>query len=366
MTYRLILASLICMMSVYISSCSKQSMESKQIHLIDSSTDMIEVNTLVADSMWIKLENIPEAMIGDVKRIIEHDGTIYILNISSKKGLIAFDCNGKYLNAIGQQGNGEGEFADIIDFAVNTSTGKIAILTPNSTIYIYNSNGKFEKEFRPTESLLWHISFNGEHYICSTDHCTYTEGDNAFLLYVFTQDFHLVGKYIPVLSQQMPSTSMFEGMLTTIGKETYYMDMFNNSLYEIKNGEQPMSLYSFSLPDPMPISVFTGGMTFYEQQTKHDWIKSFMPLHESFFLTYVVGGHLCMARISNEGDIVSSGLVGGILPKMFPGNNKTILSPVTKEEYLVDWQDVPYKNVLVKDLEDNVMLLRWRLKDVHK
>lgn len=362
MHYHLILASIICVMSAVLSSCKMQNTDSKQILLEDSSSNVIKVKSLVADSIWIQLEDIPEAMIGDVKRIIEHDETIYILHLTSKKELIAFDCNGKYLNTIGQQGHGEGEYPDIIDFAVNTQSGEIAILAPNSTVYIYNPDGKFVKEYRHvTESLLWHITFNGEYYVCSTDHSTYTEGDNAFLLYTFTQDFQLVGKYIPVLPQQMPGISMFEGMLSTIGRNTYYMDMYNHTLYYIDKGASPVSILSFIMPDPMPLTAYASAMTFYQQQTTHDWIKTFLPLDNSFLLTYVIQGNLCIAEITKEGKPKFEGLAVGILPKMFPGSQGTILSPVTKEYYLEEWMNVPAEDITTKEIESNIMLLRWRL-----
>lgn len=104
-------------------------------------------------------------------------------------------------------------------------------------------------------------------------------------------------------------------------------------------------------------------MEFYMQQTKHDWIKTFIPLQDSFLLTYVVNGNLCMAEISNEGKIKVSGLIGGILPKMFPAAHGSILSPVTREEYQTEWLGIPEEELTIKDMEGNLLLLRWHLNE---
>ena len=357
----LLKSSILCVAILMLASCMTSRTEDKDINLENSSEHLIKVSDLVSGSEWIQLDPIPSASIGNATRIIEHDGKIYILDLTSRKEVLAFGIDGKFLNTIGVQGNGQGEYPDILDFAVNTTNGDIAILAPASTVYVYNEDGDFIRSAKLTESLLWHIIFIKGLYVCSTDHCTYTEGDDAFLIYTFTSDFKPGGRYIPVLSQQMPSTAMFEGLLSSQGDTGYYMDMFTQSLYEIKNGGTPFPLFRFSLPDAMPNSVFSDGMEFYMQQTKHDWIKTFIPLQDSFLLTYVVGGNLCMARISNEGKIMASGLVGGILPKMFPADHGSILSPVTREEYQTEWLGVPEKELTVKDMEGNILLLRWYL-----
>ena len=346
-----------------LSSCMTTKIEDKDISLKDTSEHIVKVSDLISKYEWIHLDSIPNASIGNAARIIEHNGRIYILDLTSRKEVLTFGADGKFLNTIGVQGNGHGEYPDILDFAVNTTNGDIAILSPASTVYVYNEVGNFIRSVKLTESLLWHIIFTQGHYICSTDHCTYTEGDDAFLIYTFTSDFKPEGKYIPVLPQQMPSTAMFEGLLSSQGDTGYYMDMFTHSLYEINNSGIPDLLFTFSLPDAMPNSVFGESMEFYMQQTKHDWIKTFIPLQDSFLLTYVVNGNLCMAEISNEGKIKVSGLIGGILPKMFPAAHGSILSPVTREEYQTEWLGIPEEELTIKDMEGNLLLLRWHLNE---
>ncbi len=349
------------LIAVLLSGCKKESSKSKIVELSDASSNVILVKDLMSNCQWIQLDSIQEALIGDATRIIEYDEKYYILDIASRKKVLVFDETGKFLNSIGNLGSGEGEYVNVLDFAVNTDTGEVIILSDASTVFIYNSDGSFIKNKKLTESLLWHITFADGQYICSTDHCTYLEGGNAYLLYVFDENLNEEGKFLPVLSRQMPSTMMFEGILTSLGGESFYMDMFNRSLYKIKKGIEPIQLYEFSLPDPMDISIFAGGMDFYMQQTQHDWIKSFIPLKNSYLFTYVVGGKLCMAEIMQDGSLQNNGLVGGILPKMFPGSNDCILSPVSRLEYEMEWQGKSEEEISNETIHSNLMLLKWNL-----
>lgn len=339
--------------------CGTEKSSNIRIDLEDASAHVINVRDMADECQWIQLDSIPDAIIGDATRIIEHDDDFYILDLSTRKEVVVFDKDGKYINSIGRHGSGEGEYADILDFAVNTSTGDITILSSGSMVYVYTKDGKFKKSSRLTESLLWHIAYAGGQYILSTDNCTYPEGENSYLLYCFNDDLQETGKYVRVLSRQMPSLNIFEGMLSTRGGRCYYMDMFSRSLYEMKEDEAPCQLFEFMLPDPMPLSVFEEGMEFFMQQTRHDWIKSFLPLNDSFLLTYVAGGSLCIADITYVGQVAASGLIAGVMPKMFPGQGNSILSPVSRQDYETEWLGLPPDRLAPEVMESNLMLMKW-------
>ncbi len=344
---------------VMLSGCSSGDSGNIRIELTDASGNVINVREMAAECQWIQLDSVQDAIIGDATRIIEYDDDFYILDLSTRKKVVVFDGNGSYVNSIGRTGSGEGEYTDILDFAVNTSTGDVAILSSGSVVYIYGKDGKFKKSSQLTESLLWHIAYAGGQYILSTDNCTYLEGENACLLYCFDEELRETGKYIKVLSRQMPSNNIFEGMLSARGDRCYYMDMFSRSLYEVEAGDAPHKLLEFILPDPMPVSVFEDGMEFFMQQTRHDWIKSFLPLNDSFLLTYIVGGSLCIANITYDGKIAGSGLIAGVMPKMFPGQENSILSPVSRQVYEIEWLGHPADRLPPEIMESNLMLMKW-------
>ena len=142
-----------------LSSCMTTKIEDKDISLKDTSEHIVKVSDLISKCEWIHLDNIPNASIGNAARIIEHNGRIYILDLTSRKEVLAFRTDGKFLNTIGVQGNGHGEYPDILDFAVNTTNGDISILSPASTVYVYNEVGGFIRSVKLSESLLWHIIF---------------------------------------------------------------------------------------------------------------------------------------------------------------------------------------------------------------
>lgn len=355
--------SLFFAMALMLASCASQKVAKTEIELPASSEHRIDIKELVSKPEWIQLDSVPQALLGDATRIIEHEERIYILDLSSRKEVLVFDKEGKYLNAIGTQGNGPGEYSDIIDFTINTSTGDIAILSHPSTVYLYKQDGSYINSAKLTESLLWNIAYSEGRYICSTNHQTYTEGDDAFLIYTFSSDLKPEGKYIPVLPQQMPGTFMFEGLLSSQGDTTYYMDMFTHSLYKIGKDGVPVLLFEFTLPNPIPTSEFAKGIEFCLQPSQKDWIRSFLPLPNSFLLTYFVEGRLNMANLSESGKINAAGLLSGILFKMFPAKKGAVLSAVPREIYLTEWLGKPEAELTADDLKGNLMLLIWHLNE---
>ena len=340
--------------------CASDASTYSNIQLAETSDQILKVSDIITERTWIQLDSVSDAIIGSVSRIIEYNDNYYILDSKSKRKVIVFDKNGNFLNCIGNIGSGEGEYNDVLDFTVNTSTGEVIVLSNASQVYVYDKDGHFLKRKKLTDSLIWHLVYSGGQYIGSTDNCTYLEGDHAFLLYTFDRDFNETGKYFPVLQKQMPSSIMFDGMLTTQSDVCYYIDMFSNTLYEIRDNHEPTILHKFSLPDPMPLSDFAGGMNFFLQQTNHDWIKSFVPLRDSFIITYVINGKLHLANISYKGELNSSGVVGGVLPKMFATADGSIISPISRIEYEIEWLGKSEDEITSDMVDSNALLLKWR------
>ncbi len=99
---------------------------------------------------YIPLEATDESLIGDIVRLIHHDGLFYTAAGFSDNSIPVkvFDVTGKYIRSIGSIGNGPGEYKRPADFAVNTTHNEIIINDFDSRrALVYDLEGKFLRDF---------------------------------------------------------------------------------------------------------------------------------------------------------------------------------------------------------------------------
>lgn len=141
------------LLSFFIFSCSdsvskkvgSDSLEKIDLTLKEQSE--IKLSQYFDGVKYVKLELTDESMIGNVSAIKHHSGKIYILDSYVAKAVFVFNEDGEYINKIGTQGKGRGEFRFLIrDF--NISGNKIYLLVDQNRVFSYAIDGSFIKEFR--------------------------------------------------------------------------------------------------------------------------------------------------------------------------------------------------------------------------
>ncbi len=345
-------------------SCGGVAEKSVNLDLSVETGDVYEKD-LVHVARWVELDKAEPAMITKAKKVVKSGGEYYILDNIGKKRVIVFGKDGKYSRSIGNTGGGPGEYPDIVDFCVNEENGNIGILSTASEFYLYNREGAFIESRKMTESLLWECACVGNHYVFTTDHSTFTEGENAKLIYVYDGSLQEVGRYVSVLPVQMPQLDIFNGQLVSTGKEGYYMDVFTNTLYGI--GAPTFgadTICNISLPNPMPTEIYAGGMTFFENQINYDWIMGFVPTATNYILNYIKGGEMKIAIFNHDMKVVKNGNFLGLFPRSFPTSTDTIVSTVTLDEYFGFWSTSEnYKECGMPKMTDesNMLLMEWTI-----
>jgi len=78
----------------------------------------LKLSTLIDSIEFVKLSNEPEAVIGNINKIVVQDSCIYILDRYKTKSLKKFSRRGNYLTIIGKQGAGPEEYIEPTDFIV--------------------------------------------------------------------------------------------------------------------------------------------------------------------------------------------------------------------------------------------------------
>jgi hypothetical protein len=96
----------------------------------------------------VKLETIEDSLIGSVDRIIIDPQTedILILDYRSRKKVLRFNSQGKFLRSYGKHGQGPGEYNEIENFTIN-SNGDVIILSSTKLIK-FSREGHYLTEIR--------------------------------------------------------------------------------------------------------------------------------------------------------------------------------------------------------------------------
>jgi hypothetical protein len=116
--------------------------------LIDDFDKNLTTN-IITDVEYIKLETIPESLIGEISKIIVRDDKIFILDDLIAKNLFIFSIDGKFLNKIKGFGEGPKEITQPYDFFINSRKKEIAVfdgIRHKIVFYDYNLIPKYEKK----------------------------------------------------------------------------------------------------------------------------------------------------------------------------------------------------------------------------
>lgn len=113
--------------------------------IVDLSKDVntLELSKIFNEMVVVPLESKDICLLANPTKIIERNNKFFILDF--QRGLFLFDSKGKFLNQIGNQGKGPGEYLEIRDFIINKE-GNILILDFKK-ILMYNINGDYIKTY---------------------------------------------------------------------------------------------------------------------------------------------------------------------------------------------------------------------------
>ena len=131
--------------------CSGQATDSKECIIVGSNTASYDANQLSATLSHfdlIPLETNDSCLISDIDVIKKRNNRYYIQ--SGRKYLHVFDENGKFLQKIGNIGEGPGEYSILSDFDVDKES---VYLLASHKLYVYDLSGEFQKEIRLKDNV---------------------------------------------------------------------------------------------------------------------------------------------------------------------------------------------------------------------
>ncbi len=277
-------------------SCSRENKpnhDNLEIYPLKEKRSEIKLNQLFSRFDFISLETTDEAFIGNVSKLIVNDDNIFILDNSKAKKIFIFNTNGKFVRTIGKIGKGPGEYTNIEDFTIDKKTGNIVVLTYPSIILVYNIEGDFvEQKKISKEALLWNIGSYKNGYICSSNHQSVLKGDNAFLLFNYTNDFKLKSKSVDVLSHQVTVPPLISNPLLNYQNQVAYFDFHTSSLYLGVNTSNLKRIHFNFEEKSVPEEVYANLQKFVMNQNKYSFFMDLVLTKDKMLSSFGSGGKL--------------------------------------------------------------------------
>ncbi|MBE6332728.1 MAG: 6-bladed beta-propeller [Bacteroidales bacterium] len=324
--------------TIILFSCSprEENTISETIEL-GGSSESISDKDLIIPIDTIILKRSTDFHIQSIKKIKEYKDAFYIFD-ERGYSIYKVDRTGRIISKIGERGKGKGEYLDILDFTIDSSSGNLVILSSNSNINVYSEDGSCILSKNISKSLFWSITATDWGYVCATKHKTYTSGEDAFLLYCYDKEFNLISKNIPVLPIQVHTPTFTSEDFRTKGSGVFYLDSFGLAIYSITGSKDVKKKCDIKIDNFLSKECLTSSMSFIEKQREYNWIMDWFISNDEVNITYVHDKKYCLAKY-NAGKYCYNYQYNfdesdGLLPHLFDSKdeNKFLSSCIIDDE----------------------------------
>lgn len=278
------------------------------LHISTEKSCMKEPKDIVKDWNIIELENVPEAIIPEIRDMAIVDNKIYCFSSSLGGYVVVFDIDGKFLFKIQHRGNAQNEWIELSSFFVNKME-KFILLTDSRSkkILKYDLEGHFIKSYMIGKSEAMEVAMN-DNLLYSVTSLLATNGDidrsNDFKIHIYKEDGELVSKEIETQYNDLGVVQVRNWNEITMSYDgsMYYAPLLSEYVYEIKKDTvQPYLKYSYKgkyqlmsedemqkIRDDGDFIWGTGGKTFYTSEfiDSPDYVYRRMGYTEAFDILY--------------------------------------------------------------------------------
>lgn len=328
------LYALVFMLACIALSCSETVLNQQNVllPLKESSTEKASCKDFFTPVEVIPLKETSGFSIGAVKKIEYFNKEYFVLCNNNKYDLIVFNDSGDIVREIGHWGNGRGEHGQIQDFCVDRKNQRVIVLCANSLIMTYTLSGEYVSKKELSKSVLWNIESIDGYVLCTTNHRTFTEGEDAFLFYIFDENFNLVDKHTNVLPNYMAMFSLLTSPLKTQNNHYVYSDFYMHRIYVLDSKGEILQTYVYDKEKLMPSEFFKEYGLFTENQFKYDFVLDNIVMDSTIVSVYKSKNQVRMAINRNDGKVLRDFSIKGPVPKLYAVDGHDFLSVCTIED----------------------------------
>jgi hypothetical protein len=299
---RLLFILLLC---TYISSCTIKKKEQVTDILLTNISENIKIGEIFDEFEYIPLETSEESIFGVISKLIVYENKFFILDNVKMKKIFVFDNDGTFHHTIGSVGEGPGEYRNIEDFVIDKEKKKVIILCYPSIAYIYDLDGNFiEKKTISNSAIFWNIASWKNGYVCSTNHQSATQGEDAHLIFIYDKDFNLRHKLFDVLPVQVALPSFISNPVQNNNdEEIVYFDCFTSKMHYI-NLNNPNNSHSvkFVLEKEAPFELYADIQKFFIYQGDYCFFIEVFYANNILWSSFVNKGKECIFIMNFETD----------------------------------------------------------------
>jgi 6-bladed beta-propeller len=169
----------------------KKYLETIDLKMALTNRKEILLSQIASKIEYIPLETNEDCFIAEVTQLFTYKDKVIIYDQSQQKVLL-FNNNGKFINRIGKQGRGPGEYIETM--RVNFNEFDSTIVIKDNCYNFYNLNGKFLRR-KLVYPLMGQIAFLENHIVLSFGRPEFVYND-GFQIAICDNDFKLQNQFI--------------------------------------------------------------------------------------------------------------------------------------------------------------------------
>lgn len=287
-----LLTTIVCAFTLLFFSCKpntqKADINSKDAKIITLSSieESFQDTAYFKEPQVVVLETLDNSLLTEIEKISMDDNILFIFD-RQLHNIFMFDITGKYISKIDCKGEGPGEYAQINDFTIDPVKKQIILIcTPYKRMY-FTYNGVFIKEeTHPT--YYSELTTDGDYiYFERTG-----EGVEDYQLYILDIKTGKIQERLKPIG--IKNYCHVNGNSLNRGKDILYVRRYDNSIYELANGEITKKYHvdfkKHSFPDWL-ITEEKSEVVFPECDT-HEYV---------FSMSNVIRNDNCMMFYTNRG-----------------------------------------------------------------
>ena len=349
----------------FVSCSSSQVVETKSqiVSLTKGETEQ-EFSKLFYD-FQITILNTRDEVFRSIDKLYVWNGQYYIMDKTGKKNILVFSMNGDYQYSIGTPGKGHSEYANLEDFTIDKNTGNVVLLSYPSTVFVYDKTGKFLSSKKIEDhTMLWNIISHKNGFVCSTNHCTYTEGEHAYLLYFFDNDFKFKDKRIPVLPSQVQLPPFVSCPLYIDDDNMIsYFDNYRSSLYLINDNDSiSVKEIKYDISNYVPNDIFANPMDFMSKQMDYDYVMDVIRINNEVVVFHSNKGKIYYFRYRYGDEEAVENRYIDWMPKILCVDNGRIYSSMSPKSFSMYKELFPDSVANLVKTQDNDMILSFKMR----
>lgn len=242
-----------------VSACDRKTESSSLSVLnfpVEKVCDAIKVSELTNDVELIPLETTDSLLLGEIVRVIQKDGFVYI---ADNENIYRFDGAGKYHQKITKRGEGPGEYLSITDFQVDASGNPWILSRNDRKLLHYDWNGSLLQQFSlPCWALK--ISLEEDSNLMYLYAGNEKDEDNSHQVKLLNLKSGQVEKnYLPIDEKKSAYLHVFSNnCFSATPSGTYFFQLFNDTVYQFSSKDKELQpAYYLNLGEKnIPASFF--------------------------------------------------------------------------------------------------------------